>query len=237
MHNKAWFFGDSFTFGDGCRVGYEYYEKYPTLRENIWTDLISEKLNLEQVNKGIPGNSNGYILKQLIENLINFKSGDYIFLSDTLPIRVLYPNKETKTVEPLTTDILLGFNDTENFDLDKKVSVNKFLSNKEEKKTAVEYIYQSVVGKETSWSNFYNEQFSSIQNFLLSKGVAVYTWSYKLWAWNSMSPGPPKYESIGKATRGKIDDGHWSWNGHKDFYTDFVKRIEKKDYTFKFPLI
>lgn len=67
--------------------------KISRTQRKTWTNLISEKLNLEYVNKGISGNSNSYILKQVIDNLNNFKSGDYIFLSDTLPVRLVYPNK------------------------------------------------------------------------------------------------------------------------------------------------
>tara|TARA_B110000858_G_scaffold127384_1_gene144969 strand:- start:208 stop:990 length:783 start_codon:yes stop_codon:yes gene_type:complete len=260
MDNKVWFFGDSFTYGHGCHPGYEYYERYPKIREKTWTDLISEKLNLEQVNMGISGNSNAYILKQLIENLKNFKSGDYIFLTNTLPVRIVYPTKETKTIKPLTiepgalnppTDILLWYTKATTIkpfttdiisrpQFEKEEYLNEFITTKEEEKIVIEYIHQSVVGKETAWNNFYNEQFFSIQNFLLSTGVEVYTWPHQLWFGKSKKLGNRvinKYETIAKATKGKVNDGHWSWKGHKDFYTDFVKRIEKKDYTIKFPLI
>tara|TARA_Y100000389_G_scaffold15781_1_gene13973 strand:+ start:173 stop:880 length:708 start_codon:yes stop_codon:yes gene_type:complete len=231
VDNKVWFFGDSFTNGHGCRPGFEYYERYPNLREKIWTDLISEKLNLEQVNLGISGNSNTYILKQLIENLKNFKSGDYIFLTNTLPIRIVYPTKETKTIKPFTTDIILWpkFNK-------ERAHLNEFITTKEEEKIVIEYIHQSVVGKETAWNNFYNEQFFSIQNFLLNTGVEVYTWSHQLWFGKSKKLQNViinKYETIDKATKGKVDDGHWSWKGHRDFYNEFIKRIEKKEYKFE----
>lgn len=88
----------------------------------------------------------------------------------------------------------------------------------------IDFIHQSTMGnsKELVWSNYYNEQFDSIQSFLLSMGLEVYTWSYKLW--NNSS----KYEWITKATKGKVEDGHWSWKGHNDFYMDFIKRIEKR---------
>ena len=70
--NTAWFFGDSFTYGDGCRKGFEYYEKYPNGK--LWTTIVSEKLNLSEKNLGRPGNSIPMILNELITNLVNFKT-------------------------------------------------------------------------------------------------------------------------------------------------------------------
>jgi hypothetical protein len=236
MSNKAWFFGDSFTKGDGCHHPYEYYEKYPELREKTWPNLISEKLNLEYVNKGISGNSNSYILKQVIDNLNNFKPGDYIFLSDTLPVRLVYPNKKTKKIESLITDIILWP------EYNKKHGeghINEFLNGRDERIVVIDFIYQSIMdnSKELVWSNYYNEQFDSIQRFLLSMGLEVYTWSYKLWNNSSTTTYYQKYESITKATKGNVEDSHWSWKGHKDFYMDFIKRIEKKEYKLNNSLI
>ena len=39
-----YFFGDSFTKGDGCNVGFEYYNLPTDLPKHKWTDIISDKL-------------------------------------------------------------------------------------------------------------------------------------------------------------------------------------------------
>ena len=223
--NRAWFFGDSFTFGHGCKPGYEYFDNYPELRQSTWTDIVSEKLNLEQVNKGIPGNATPYILKQVIENLSNFNKGDFIFLTDTLPVRLVYPTKDTKTIQPLTTDIIVWP------ERNNQRALDRFLGTEEERRTVVEFIHQSVMKHFDQWTDYYMNQFIDIQKYLLTTGVHIYTWPYKQW----VSPSP--YERITKATNGEIYDGHWSWLGHKQFSTYILNRVHNKEYQEKPVLI
>ena len=59
-----WTFGDSFTFGHGCKSGQEYeYEKlYPLGDENLWPNLVSNHFKKDLIN-----------IKNIINNKINKK--------------------------------------------------------------------------------------------------------------------------------------------------------------------
>ena len=219
--NKAWFFGDSFTYGHGCRPHDEYYDKYSKLREYTWTDIVSEKLNLEQVNKGISGNATPFILKQVIENLSNFNKGDFIFLSDSIPVRLVYPTKDADTLQLLTTDIIVWPEKNK----EKQHDVDRFFSTKEERRVVVEFVHQSILKHSQQWIDFYMDQFKDIQNYLLTTGVHIYIWSHEIWYY------PNLYQSITEATQGEIQDGHWSWLGHKQFSTYILNRVQSKEYT------
>lgn len=220
MSNKAWFFGDSFTYGHGCKPGYEYYDTYTENRGKLWTTIISELLNLTESNKGIPGNSNPYILSQIIENLSEFQKGDYVFITDTLPVRVIYPSNRQQCIRPLTTDILLYPDEHKN----KPDCLSEFFDKSTDRKIVVEYIAQSVLYREKLWHKYYEQQFKSIVKHLNSLNIDAFFWSYTSWK------APSKYEYITKATGGRVIDGHWSWKGHKDFAKYIKNRIEIKDY-------
>ena len=74
----CWFFGDSFTRGDNCHRGDEYYEMTYIDGCKRWTELVSEHLNGIEKNCAWGGNSNQHILHELICNLINYKEGDWV---------------------------------------------------------------------------------------------------------------------------------------------------------------
>ena len=61
---KAWFFGDSFIHGTGCR------EKIDD-KNKIVSQIVSEKLNLEEINLSCMGYSNENIIFSIIINLEN----------------------------------------------------------------------------------------------------------------------------------------------------------------------
>ena len=203
---KVWFFGDSFTYGCGCRPGYEYYDNYAEDIKLMWTDIISEKLKLKQVNLGINGNSNPYIIYQLLTNISNIKPGDVVFLTDTEPNRILLSNPVAKDIRPLSIGNIEeaykeGIQDTE-------------------KKVTVEYLYQTFIGKEEIWENHYWQQLYSIKKILDDRGVKTHYWSYKLWKDSS------KFETIKEATNGKVNNTHWSWKGHRDFSEYIINMLE-----------
>jgi hypothetical protein len=227
MKNKAWFFGDSFTYGHGCKPGFEYYDKYPDIRESTWTDIISDRLNKEQINEGAPGNATPFILKQVIENLANFSEGDFVFITDALPIRLVYPSKETGSIVPLTTDIILWPERNKN----NQHVINRYLHTKEQRRVVLDFIHQSILKYDEYWIDYYMNQFLDIQKHLLSLGVNTYTWSHKIW----VSPSP--FECITAATNGEVYDGHWSWLGHKQFANYMLSRINNKEYIHKPTLI
>lgn len=231
--NKLWCFGDSFTYGHGCRPGYEYFDKGIHPAGTIWTTLIAKSLSLEEVNLGIPGNAMPNILNQIIYNLKNFKKGDHIILTNTLPIRVMYPNIERTKIEHLTTDLLL-YPDNPMHLKEHKDHLKLRFKRKEDRYDIVNYISSAVLPNTQLWLNHYTNQLIEVQNYLLKFEMEVFFWDYSIW--NS----PKSYlnfETIDYDTKGKIKDGHWSWQGHKDFAEYLLKRISKKEYQYKPTLI
>jgi len=77
---KAWFFGDSFIHGTGCR------DKIDD-KNKIVSQIVSEKLNLEEINLSCMGYSNENIIFSIITNLENIEKGDYVFMFDTYSVR------------------------------------------------------------------------------------------------------------------------------------------------------
>lgn len=218
--NKAWFFGDSFTYGHGCKPGYEYYDKHPNDIGNIWTEIIAEELGLEEKNFGIPGNSNPNLIKQILENLVNFEQGDIVILSNTLPIRSVLYNHASNEIAPITSDLAVWPDKNpggEHF-------LDRFYKDKTESIQFLDYLYSFKLPYEKHWTEYYLKQILGIQSFLVKFNVEAYFWAYETW----VAPSP--YEIISNATKGKIIDGHWSWKGHKEFSNYLLERVHKQEY-------
>jgi hypothetical protein len=218
--NKLWCFGDSFTAGQGCRSGDEYFKLYPNKGQKIWTTLLAEKLSLEEINLGIPGNSNPYILKQIIENLKQITDKDIVILSDTLPFRSVLYNQAEKNISPITTDIAIWPEDNPNGDL----YIKNFFNHKKDKMVLIDYLHTFKLPYHETWTEYYLNQFLDIQSHLLKLNTQVYFWSHKIWK------RPSRFEIITNATNRKVIDGHWSWKGHKDFSNYLLERINKQEY-------
>ena len=86
--NKLWTFGDSFTWGYGCKqdnnkaaAGYRNtFKNYLDTSKLIWPELVGLKMNLEVSNHAIPGATNDYILDTILKNFVNFKKNDIVVI-------------------------------------------------------------------------------------------------------------------------------------------------------------
>jgi hypothetical protein len=81
-----WVFGDSFTFGHGCRPDgptNEYYYNYKMESDDIWPNLLGKILNLKVKNLGHYGVSNDYILDSIIDNFNMIESNDVVIIEKT----------------------------------------------------------------------------------------------------------------------------------------------------------
>jgi hypothetical protein len=77
-------FGDSFT------------DFYPNRETLNWTKLLSDKLGVELINRGLVGCSNSFILKTLINELENINKNDYIIVQISGPGRMDVPISENE---------------------------------------------------------------------------------------------------------------------------------------------
>jgi hypothetical protein len=224
---KLWCFGDSFTFGHGCKPGEPYYDDYESIRGNIWSHILSKKLNLIDTNLGITGNSSEFILQQIILNLSEFTKNDIVIISDTLPLRNVMYNGNLNKITTMTTDWELKTHD------DKKYShiPSPFYRDNDEKHTLLNYIYSFLLPYKTQWSKYYRNQFDSLLKYLNNNGISTYFWSHTLWA------SGHRFERISNSTNGKILDDHFSWDGHKQFSNYLLERIIKEGHLPKSTLI
>lgn len=197
---KCWFFGDSFTRGDNCYKGDSYYEL--TYKEGCkrWTEIVSEHLGFVEQNHAWGGNSNTHILYQLISESPNIKPGDYVFVGDTRPPRVMFFNDDGE-VRNVINDTSLGY---------KKGDVDSILK----------YIVNVIVPQEKNYESYFETQYRCVLDLLELKGVTTLFWKHSDFWYPKF-----KLETIASATNGKISDGHYSWKAHETMANVIISRI------------
>ena len=99
--NTLWTFGDSYTFGAGCRSdgpvylitgkSDEYFNNYKTKSDDIFPNLLAKMLNVNINNLGESSASNDFIIDSIISNWDNFKQGDYIIVQIVFHSRIDIP--------------------------------------------------------------------------------------------------------------------------------------------------
>jgi hypothetical protein len=86
--NKLWTFGDSFTWGYGCKQdnikesgGYRNtFKNYLDTSKLIWPEIVGSKIDLEVSNHARSGATNDYILDTILKNFVNFKKNDIVVI-------------------------------------------------------------------------------------------------------------------------------------------------------------
>jgi hypothetical protein len=191
--SKLWTFGDSFTAGNGTLLNEPYTKYWQSEEDVIWPLLLSKKLQIPVINKGMGLFSNDKIIDTIITNYHSIQGGDLVIIGKTFPFRADIPNK--------TDDELLTIAPNHLNSIQNRYS-----------KTEIESINQMLV-------LFDSEVITQRQDFrfnflkqLLTQRATCIIWSSKLFF---------KFETIRQATDHFIDDSHWSYKGHKDF-ADFM---------------
>jgi hypothetical protein len=207
MKNNAWFFGDSFTAGDGCRPEDEYYELYPEKRSLMWTELVANKLNMVCINKGISGASNDKITNNLIEYLSEIKSGDFVSVSVSHPIRVDFFSKDGSLMSSTTAP-------SEDYAIQNLTP--------KEREIITDYIINFRLYYSDFWEDYYIKRYENFKKFFNEVGIKMIIWDAKVFYSKT-------YEDITTNTNGIIRDNHLSWIGHKQaFYMFFMSQIKTK---------
>ena len=70
----------------------------------------------------------------------------------------------------------------------------------------------------TYYAAYYKTKFELLFTYLNKIGVATYLFNTPIQA--------PKYETINKATKGRVHDDHWSWKGSEKFGRWLVSQIK-----------
>lgn len=209
--NTIWTFGDSFTFGAGCRCdgpvylpdgeSTYYYDNYKTKFDDIFPNLLSKILNFEVKNFGYSGASNDTIIDSIIDNWDFIKEGDFVITQITFFNRIDVPYQ----------------NRFESPNFDKNYLDNYPLYKTEEKETIINFQYYFTNSK--LYKLRYLKRFKFLENLLKEKKVKTYFWN--LLDLTQFK----KFERIIDATDGKIPDGHFSFKGHEEFANMVYKKI------------
>ena len=214
--SKLWVFGDSFTAGNGCLHNEEYTKYKESDDDLIWPEILAKNLNLELVNKGMGLYSNDKIIDSIIEAFDNIQHNDIVIIQKSFVHRFDIPNEIDNvllTIAPNSKHMLNWYSNNTNM----KKKYNKF------EMKAIEYIAVAMDNKLIQERQ--NKRFNFLEKLIKNKGVK------KCFVWDiieAIQPDNLKYETIFKATNGKINDGHWSYKGHKDFAEYIIEQIEEE---------
>ena len=213
-----WTFGDSFTAGDGCVSdliirdgGDKYYQEYKTRERDVWPNLLGKMMNLKVMNIGKSGASNDYILDSIIDNFDSISSEDVVIIGKTFYERFDVPKLNTDEFHTQYGESLYVMNiDLKN---------NKYDKDKLEIQTILNYgvLFASnnlFKKRQDKRFNFIEKQLRKRINRILSWHVSDFTKSV--------------IETISEHTEGKINDYHFSFNGHKELSKIFYKKLNNQ---------
>lgn len=204
--NTLWTFGDSFTFGHGCRLDGplpEYCRDYKTESDDIWPNHLGKILNVDVKNFGKCGASNDFILDCIIDQWDNIKQNDFVIIGITFHSRFDVPLKNKKTLSSIYWD----FEDLTNFDE----------SEREEMETLVNFQY--FFANHELYKKRHLKRYNFLNKLLNEKKITTFIWDVEYMQHTS------RFEKIATATNEKIDDWHFSFKGHKDFADMVYKKV------------
>lgn len=215
-------FGDSFSFGDGCRPEDEYYIKSEYKVKKIWPELLSDELNLKLNMYAGRGYSNQETLRLLNQNLYKIRKNDIVIIGLTDYYRFeLFSNRgfyrffygSFKNIDDIDNLEFIKDDDTYEDEWCKAV---------EQYGKYIHYPYHL-----TYINNLY-KSFTSIYEFLNTNEIKTILWT---WEWSTKNSKiqhiPTKTEWTIQYEYPDIDDCHYSWYGHNQFYKEISKLINK----------
>jgi hypothetical protein len=198
-------FGCSFTHGSGCLAGDPYVLKHKKSENDlIWPEIVARELSLKLYNFGEPGKSNGRIVDSIIENFELIQKNDFVIIQRTFPHRFEAAEKSEHlqghlfTITPRSYDELL----------------NQGYSKEE----ANAMCMVSVINDNIAFYKKTTRLLDFIKKTILSRGVRTCI----IWDWIDYEN---KYELIQQADT-TINDGHWSYRGHRMFAEELLNKIK-----------
>lgn len=225
--NILWTFGDSYTFGYGCRPDCylsDYYYKYKKEGDYIWTELLAKKLNLKLVNLAERSISNDRNLDLIIENYNYINKGDYVILGKTLYQRfdvANYNKDQLWHVGPIC------LHKNGNFD---KIypsfeKMYEICGTKKDYETLINFIYNFSDNK--LYEKRQKLRFDFLKRLLIDnkKIDFYYEWSVLDCFIESKIFN---FERIYQHTNNEIEDGHFSFKGHYQMYEYLLDKINNK---------
>jgi hypothetical protein len=219
MENKKnlWVFGDSFSvpfikMGQDCQ-----YLTYQDIVPKVYSEIISEELDLNLMDMSMGGCSNQSILHTFIKNIDSIKSDDIVIIGWTQPIRFRIGSKHNDFY-----DVIIAVAPHMEEFIDMSIdSLNDFTINR-----STHSIY---------WDELI-DYVNIINKSLKTKFVYHWTWVsptdkidsnvYEKQFYDLLLPFK-KYKTIREETNGNIDDFHYGGLGHNQLSNDLLVEIKK----------
>jgi hypothetical protein len=205
--NTIWGFGDSFTFGHGCRPDgplSEYYNEYRIEGDKVWLEWLGEWKNMNTINLGVCGASNEYIFDSVLDNHKNIKSGDVVIIGSTLWGRRDIPidGRWLPLLSILEADGEVVGVDTMSLE-DRNLLID----------------YQLKFGENPMWKVRMSKRYEFLKETLSDRGVEVLLWNIK-------DEIIKRMEKIGNVS--PYMDYHFSFTGHKKFAEYLLEKLSNK---------
>lgn len=219
--NKLWIFGDSFSepFSKAKSIPWKAeYIQWKGYMPNCYGEIISDKLKLQHINLAIGGTDNYTILDSIINVLNPIDSADIIIIgwSSTLRFRLVNTNNTFNTILPLRVDNGVKLN-KEVFPLELSKSTLEELAVNRDNLIYIDELNNYIKllnfafpnNKIIHWSPFLRQEKDGLLN----------TRSNSISNLNHL-------ERVTEETSGKIDDYHYSENGHIVLAEEFLNIIK-----------
>jgi hypothetical protein len=208
--NKIWGFGDSYTFGHGCRPdgpNPEYYHNYKKNQDKIWLDWLGSYMKMRPVNFGECGCSNDSIFDRIIENWHNIKKDDIVIIGITFHSRFDVPMQ----------DQLSPFNWAHKYWLEHSKLPDHYKITQKEVETVIDFKYYFANHK--LYKERQLKRFHFLEQLLKEKNI-----KYLIWDVNEYVEFD-SIHTIKEDTDGLINDLHFSFKGHLNFADIIHKKI------------
>lgn len=234
--NTLWTFGDSFTFGYACnelcttKIQLDYLP-YKKQGDDIWPNYLGKMLGYKVKNMGKNGVSNEYIFQTIIDNFNNINENDIVIINMTHHGRIEVPVED---------DVLnIFFNDKLNTNASNKELIKKSLQRILNYKNIedVDEIYTTIVNFQyyfmgnSYYKNKNIKKFKFLEERLINEKKVKFCF---LWGLEENKDILNSFEKINEHTNNKIEDGHFSFNGHK-FFSNFIHSLIINDLPIKLP--
>lgn len=206
-----WTFGDSFTFGHGCREDcpsllYSMYKECKSPLDDIWTNQLANLLEMNVKNLGNNGNTNDTIIDSIID------SYDFIDIDDIVIIGKTYSGRHSIPYGD-TFHRVMSIKESEGYELLRNLSD----FDKEISETIINFQYYFAN------HSFYKEQQDKRIQFLSNRLYSEKKIK-KCIIWDIETR--PRFETILEDTKGRIKDYHFSWKGHRQFTKYLYSQIQ-----------
>lgn len=214
---NLWVFGDSFSVPFKKIENEHPYVPYKGYCPKIYSNLISEELNLNLMDMSMGGCSNQSILHTYIKNIDNIKQDDIVIVSWTQPIRFRIASKRNDFY-----DVIIAVAPYMEEFIDMSIdSLNDFTINRSTHSIYWDELvdYVNVINKSTKTSNIVHWTW-------VSPTDKIDTNIYEQQFYDLLLPFK-KYKSVREETNGIIDDFHYGEDGHMELATDLLTKIKK----------